>query len=160
MANSYVVRDAHGYEVDKLAAIAGRTLAELPVYLRLAFDHKKTANALAGAIAKQDGWYLRIIADENDEPVGGIFGGCMESICGPDKIAFDITIMIDKPHRGKCIREFVQCCEDFQEWGIAQGAKVIQIGASSGMKVDSISNMLERIGFVRVGAIHAHVIGA
>lgn len=155
----YYVRDAHNYEVDKLAAIAGRVLAEAPTYTRLAFDHEKTANALAGAILKQDGWFLRVIADENDEPVGGIFGVCEEALTSRDKVAYDITMMIDKPHRGKCIRAFIQCCEDFRAWGIANGAKIVKLGVSSGIKIDSISNLLERLGFVRIGSMHAHIEG-
>lgn len=156
---SYTVRDAHGYEVDKLAAIAGRVLAEAPTYTRLAFDQDKTANYIAGAILKQDGWFIRVIADENDEPVGGLIGVCETSLFGPDKIAFDVTMMIDKSHRGKCIRQFIQCCEDFRAWGIESGAKIVKLGVSSGIKIDSIANVLERLGFVRIGGMHAHIVG-
>lgn len=159
MSNKYTVRDAHGYEVDKLAAIAGRVLAESPTYTRMEFDHEKTANYIAGAILKQEGWFIRVIADENDEPVGGLIGACEPVLFGPDKIAYDITMMIDREHRGKCIRQFIQCCEDFREWAIANGAKIVKLGVSSGIKIDSISNVLERLNFARIGGMHAYIVG-
>ncbi len=158
---SFIVRDPHRYEVDKLAAIAGRGLAEAPTYERLAFNHDKTANYMAGAILKQAGWFLRVIAvKETDEPVGGIIGILEETLFGPDKIAVDVAMLIDKPYRGKCIREFIQCCDDFRDWGIANGAKVVKLGVSSGIKIDSISNFLERIGYARIGSMHAYIVGA
>lgn len=157
---SYIVRDALGYEVDKLAAIAGRVLAEAPTYTRLTFDHEKTANYLAGAIAKKEGWYIRVIAKaDDDEPVGGIIGVCEETLFGHDKIAYDVTMMIDAAHRGRCTRAFIQCCEDFREWAIKNNAKIVKLGVSSGIKIDSISNVLERLGFIRIGAMHAHIVG-
>lgn len=157
---SYIARNPHGYEVDKLSAIAGRVLAESPTYTRLAFDHSKTANYIAGAILKQQGWFIRVIAQgDSDEPVGGLIGVCEETLFGSDKIAYDITMMIDKEHRGKCIRAFVQCCEDFRAWAIADGAKIVKLGVSSGIKIDAISNVLERLGFVRIGGMHAHIVG-
>lgn len=157
---SYIVRDAHGYEVDKLTAIVGRVLAEAPTYTRLAFDHEKTANYIAGAILKQAGWFIRVIAEaDSDEPVGGLVGVNETTVYGPDKVAFDLTMMIDKEHRGKCARQFIQCCEDFREWAIADGAKIVKLGVSSGIKIDSLSNVLERLGFVRIGSMHAHIVG-
>lgn len=155
----YAVRDAHGYEVDKLAAIAGRVMDEMPTYTRLAFDHEKTANYIAGAILKQKGWFLRVIVDETNEPVGGLIGVCEETLFGPDKVAYDVTMMIDKEHRGKCVRAFIQCCEDFRDWGVNEGAKIVKLGVSSGIKIDSVSNVLERLGYIRIGAMHAHIVG-
>lgn len=156
----YIVRDARGDDVDKLTAIVGRVLAEAPTYTRLAFDHEKTANVLAGAILKQKGWFIRVITlADTDEPVGGLGGICEDSLFGPDRIAIDITMMIDKEHRGRCIREFIQCCEDFRDWAIAEGASVVKIGVSSGIKIDSVSNVLERLGFARIGGMHAHIVG-
>lgn len=156
----FIVRDAHDYEIDKLAAIVGRVWNESPTYTRLTFDHEKTVNYLAGAILKQEGWFLRVIAlADTDEPVGGLAGVCEPLLCSSDKIAYDISMMIDKPYRGKCFREFVQCCEDFRAWGLANGAKIVKVGVSSGIKIDSVSDLLERIGFVRIGAMHAHIEG-
>lgn len=159
MPSKYTVRDARGGDVDKLAAIIGRVLAEAPTYERMTFDHEKTANVIAGCILKQDGWFIRVIADENDEPVGGIAGFIETSLFGPDKVAQDITMMIDKPYRGRCVREFIRCCCDYRAWAISNGAKIVKLGVSSGMKIDSISAALERLSFIRIGAMHANIVG-
>lgn len=134
-------------------------MAEMPTYARLTFDHEKTANCIANGILKHDGWFLRVIADENDEPVGGLCGVNFTSDFGPDKIAHDVTMMIDVPHRGRCTRQFIQCCEDFKAWAIADGAKIVKLGVSSGIKIDSIASFLERLEFTRIGSMHAYIVG-
>ncbi len=157
--SSYSVRDARGGDVDKITAVVGRVLAEAPTYARLTFDHEKTANLIAGCILKQDGWFIRIIVDAFDEPVGGICGVIEQSMFGPDKTATDVTMMIDKEHRGLCVREFTQCCLDYKDWALANGAKIVKLGVSSGIRIDAISVFLERLDFVRIGGMHAYIVG-
>lgn len=155
----YSVRDSRGGDVDKLAAIIGRVLAEAPTYAQLTFDHDKTARCIVNGIMRREGWFLRVIADENDEPVGGLCGVNFVTEFGPDKVAYDITMMIDKPHRGRCVRQFIQCCEEFRDWAIKDGAKIVKLGISSGMQIDKLSSVLERLEFVRIGATHAYIVG-
>lgn len=156
----YHVRDARGEELDKLARISERVLKEAPTYTGMRFDLDKTANMIAGAILKQKGWFLRVIARDGDnEPVGGLICVCVDSTFGPDKIAYDITIMLDQEHRGKCLKQLIQIIEEYKAWAIAEGAKVVKMGVSSGLSVDGASMFFERLGFARIGAMHGFVVG-
>lgn len=157
--SSYRVRDARASEADRIVDIVEAILQESPTYACMAFDRKKAKNTLANGILKHEGWFLRVIVDSKDIVVGGICGLCIPSDFGPDKTAFDITMMIEKSHRGRCTRQFVQCCEEFKAWALTEGAKVIKLGVSSGIKIDSVSNLLERLGYVRIGAMHAYMVG-
>jgi len=96
---------------------------------------------------------------DTDEPVGGITAVCEETAFGPDKIAYDLIMIVEKEHRGRCTRAFIQCIEDYRTWALNEGAKIIKLGVSSGIKIDSVSNILERLGFVRIGSMHAHLTG-
>lgn len=156
---SYTVRDAHGYEVDKLASLVHRVWDE-SIYAPLTFDHGKTANLLVEGILHRPGWYLKVIEHcDSGEPVGGLLGRLEVIATSPDSVAYDISMMIDKDHRGKCIKQFIELMHDFAEWGKNNGAKIIKVGVSSGIKVDSASAFLERLGFKRAGSMHSMIVG-
>lgn len=160
MFPKYAVRDARVEETFELVEIARKVLQETEVYRDMEFDTMKTANYIYGAIEKQPGWFMRIVVDEKtDKPVGGIICWCEEWICGPSKIAYDITIMLDEEHRGRCIRQLIQIIEEYKVWAIAKGAKCIKFGVSSGMNMDKASSFIEGLGFRRIGAMHGFVIG-
>lgn len=152
----YIVRDALEIEVFQLTEISERVIKETPTYSHMAFDKEKTANYIYGAIAKQDGWFLRVIAEKaTGRLVGGILCYCETTLFGPDKRSYDVTIMIDAEHRGKCIKQLVQIIDEYKIWAKKEGSKLIQMGVSSGICVDSASNFFEKMGFAKIGAIHA-----
>lgn len=156
----YHVREARGEEVFKLVEISRKVLLESPTYKHLAFDPAKSANYLMGAILKQPGWFLRIIArNDSSEPVGGMCCTCHESIFGPDKIAYDITVMVEAEHRGRCVRQLMQIVREYKDWAVKDGAKLIKVGVSSSMNMDKASAFFEHLGFARIGAMHGLIVG-
>lgn len=149
----YVVRDAHFEEVDDCAKIVGEVWSET-IYATCAFDLDKCANMMMGGILKQDGWFLRVIADEvSGKPVGGLLGFCGLLHCSSDKVAYDVAMMVQMQHRGRCIRQFLQIVDEYKTWARADGAKIVKIGVSSGIKVDAFVDLFERAGWKRTGAI-------
>lgn len=156
---TFTVRDATEDDVFKLVEIVRRVLLESPTYRHMAFDARKTANYALDPINKVPGYFLRIIVDENDDPVGGMICYCAETAFGPDKQAFDVTIMVTEECRGKCIKQLFQIMKEYKEWALAEGALIVKMGVSSGLNMDGTSNFFERAGFKRIGAMHAHVVG-
>lgn len=149
----YVVRDAHVEEVDEIAAIVGEVWNET-IYAPLSFDHNMCANMMMGAILKQSGWFLRIIADrQSGKAVGGLLAWCGLLHCSHDKVAHDVAMMIQLQHRGRCVRQFLQLVEEYKMWALADGAKIVKIGVSSGLKIDAFVELFERVGWKRTGAI-------
>lgn len=155
----YSVRDAVDTEVFDLADICEKVLLESPTYRHMAFDRMKCANQIYSCIMKHEGWFLKIIVDETNRPVGGIGCWCGVSDFGPDKIAHDITIMLDEEHRGRCLKQIIEIVEEYKKWATAQGAKLIKMGVSSGMNMDKASTFFETLGFARIGAMHGLIIG-
>jgi hypothetical protein len=155
---NYYVRDARKEEVFKLAERSRLVLLE-STYAHMAFDANKTANYLYDAILKRPNWFLRVIAEQDtDEVIGGLLCYCEASLFGPDKVAYDITIMITKEHRGKCLRQLIQVIEEYKYWATLQGARIIKIGVSSGINIEKAERFLERIGFTKMGSMHGVVI--
>lgn len=156
--NGYSIRDAKNHEVFRLVEIVESVLQE-SVYKHLTFDKEKAAHLVMDGILKRDGTFLRVIVDANDKIVGGMMCVCEASCFGPDKMAYDITIMMDEESRGRCVRQLVKLVDEYKEWAIKQGAKIIKMGVSSGINIDKASAFFERLGFERVGAMHSMRVG-
>ncbi len=155
----YSVRDALDKEVFRLAEISERVLKESPTYAHMEFSMEKTANYIYGAIMKHDGWFLRVVVDEHNEIVGGLIAICEPMIFSNDKVAYDITIMVESDHRGRCLPQLVQVIEEYKTWAISQGAKLIKMGVSSGINIDGAAKFFERLGFERIGSMHGFKVG-
>lgn len=155
----YLVRDALPMEVFRLVEISEKVLSE-STYAHMKFDKEKTANYIFDGIKKRDGWFLRVIVNEDrNEIVGGLLCICEPTLFGPDKVAYDITIMMDEEHRGRCVRQLVQVVDEYKSWAIEQGAKLIKLGVSSGINIDKASLFFEQLGFKRIGAMHGLQVG-
>lgn len=154
----YSVRDPNVDDMEEMVNITERVWNE-SFYAPLAFSHEKTLNYIYGAVVKQPNWFARIIVDENNKPVGGLIGYCESMLSSNDLIAYDVSMLIDKDHRGRCLKEFVQVIEEFKQWSIKSGAKVIKVGVSSGINIDKASAFIERLGFARIGALHGMTVG-
>jgi len=156
----YSVRDAIDKEIFTIVDISERVLRESPTYAHLEFNKEKAANYVYSAIMKRDGWFLRVIVDENNQIVGGLICVCEPMFFSPDKVAYDITILIEANHRGRCLAQLVQVIEEYKTWAVAQGAKLIKMGVSSGINIDSAAKFFERLGFERIGSMHGFKMGA
>lgn len=154
----YTVRDAENWEVFRLVEITEKVLSE-SVYSHISYNKEKSANYIMDGILKRPGTFLRVIADEDDVIAGGIFCVCEPMLHSDDKVAYDVTIMIDEDHRGRCIKQLVQIIEEYKAWAIAEGAKIIKMGVSSGINIDKASKFFEIMGFQRVGAMHSFRVG-
>lgn len=155
----YSIRDAHNHEVYRLVEIVESVLLE-SVYSHLAFDKEKAAHLVMDGILKRSGTFLRVIVDSDDKIVGGMMCVCETSAFGPDKMAYDITIMMDAEARGRCVVQLVKLVDEYKAWAIKEGAKIIKMGVSSGINIDKASAFFERLGFERVGAMHSMRVGA
>lgn len=153
----YRVRDAIDHEVYKMVEISEIILAESPTYTLMTFDKEKSANYLYGAIVKQPGWFLRVIADESNEIVGGMLCYCETSLFGPDKLAYDVTIMIQKEYRGRCLPQIIQIVDEYKKWALNEGAKVIKIGVSSGLNIDKADKFFQMLGFDKIGGMYGYI---
>jgi hypothetical protein len=124
------------------------------------FSKEKSANFVYDAIVKRPGWFLRVISTiEGNEIVGGLHACCGDSHFGPDKLAWDITIMMEEEHRGRCLKQLVQVINEYKEWATKEGAKLIKFGVSSGLNIENADKFLQRVGFTKIGSMHGIVVG-
>lgn len=153
----YEVRDPRGSELDAIVAL-GEQVGQETIYSHLSYDKDKAANVIAGAILKQKGWFIKVIV-EDDKIVGGLLCWCGEETFTQDKIARDITIMLKKEHRGKCLQALVTMVEEYKKWAEEEGAKLIVLGASSGINTAGASRLFTKMGFKLTGVLHTISVG-
>jgi hypothetical protein len=156
----YLVRDALEIEVYQLVDLSQAVLKESPTYTHMAFDKEKSAFFFAKGINKEKQWFLRVIVEKVEGTVVGfILCVCEPSIFGPDKIAYDVTIMVDEAHRGKCTKQVVQLIYDYKEWALKEGAKVVKMGVSSLINIEKAELFFDKLGFTKIGSQHAIIVG-
>lgn len=153
----YRVRDAVLSDIYNMVEICEKILTEAPTYTIMSFDREKSAHYVYNAIAKVPGWFLRVIVDENDKVVGGMLCICETSAFGPDKLAYDITIMIQEEYRGRCLPQIIQIVDEYKIWALKEGAKAIKIGVSSGLNIDKADKFFAMMGFDKIGAMYGYI---
>jgi len=158
----YKLRDARkNYaEIECLAGIAERVLKEAPTYTHVSFNKKRTMSFIVDAMTRKD-MFLKVIArEEDDVAVGGIICFVEQIVTSDDLQAYDLTIMLDEEHRGRCLPQIIELVSDYKVWARKQGAKIIKLGVSSGINIDRAATFFERLGFSRIGSMHAYVMEA
>ncbi len=157
--NGYSVRDAHNYEVFELVEICREVLQESVTYRHMDFNKEKSANYMMDGILKRPNTFMRVIVDSDDKPVGGMMCVSEVAMFSNDKVAYDVTIMIDKAHRGRCIRQLIKIIEEYKQWATDEGCKIIKMGVSSGLNIDKAAQFFEHLGFERIGSMHGLRVG-
>lgn len=156
----YLVRDALEIEVYQLVDLAEAVLKEAPTYTHMEVQKEKCAFFFMKGINKEEQWFLRVICEKDGGAVVGfILAICEPSIFGPDKIAYDVTIMVDEAHRGRCIKQVVQLVYEYKEWALKKGAKVIKMGVSSLINIEKAELFFDKLGFTKIGSQHAIIVG-
>lgn len=148
----YIVRKPLDIDIEKLTDLGERVHGET-IYSHLAYDRDKVANLIAGAILEQPNWWMRVIALDR-AIVGGMICVAEQALCSSDVITRDVTIMVDKQHRARCLKQLVEMVELYKAWSVEQGAKIIFLGASSGVNVDGASKLFTALGFDYTGVLH------
>lgn len=150
--SGYIVREARDIDIEKITDLGERVHSET-IYAHIAYDRDKVANLVACGILKQPNWWLRVISLDRDI-VGGMLCIAEPALCSRDVITRDVTIMVDKAHRARCLKQLVEMVELYKAWSIQQGAKIIFLGASSGVNVDGASKLFTALGFDYTGVLH------
>lgn len=158
----YIVRDAkkHYQELVQIADVVERVLKEAPTYTNMSFNRKRTMSFTVDAMTRPE-LFIKVIArEEDDVVVGGIICRIEQLVTSDDKQAYDVTIMLDAEHRGRCLKQVVELINAYKTWALKQGAKIIKLGVSSGINIDGAATFFERQGFAQIGSMHAYVMEA
>lgn len=155
----YGVRDAKRSDVIDIVEM-GERLHEESVFRCMSFDKERVARLVLLAVnGRDDNLFIKCVEDiETHRVVGGLFAWTQVSWFGPDRVANDVTLMVDAPHRDKCFSQLVKIVSMYKEWAISRKAKLIHLSTSTQIDAERTGKIYEALGFPKSGSIHTVIV--
>lgn len=145
-----MVRPATIEDVPRLVELGAQMHAESPRFSRLSFDADKLGAFLGSAVNAPH--MLVLVAERGDEVVGGFVGLVMEHWFSRDLMAVDLALFIDQRKRGGIVAS--RMVRDYLDWADQKGAKLVQIGITTGVQQLQTERLYEALGLARCGSIY------
>lgn len=143
-----MIRPATLLDVPQLVVLGERMHAESR-FSAMGYAPDKVAALLTGLISSPVGCVL--VAERQGAVVGGMAGYCDAHFFSNDLFAADLAVFVEPDRRGgiaaaRLVRAFV-------DWATRRGARMIQVGISTGVHVEQTTRLYESLGFARVGPL-------
>ncbi len=145
-----MIRQAAIADVPRLVELGAQMHAESPRFSRLAFDAEKLAAFLGSAVNAPH--VLVLVAERDDQIVGGFVGLALEHWCSRDLVATDLALFIEPRKRGGLIAS--RLVRAYLDWAERRGAKLIQLGITTGVATLATERLYEVLGLSRCGSIY------
>src|SRR5215475_4698860 len=92
----YRVREVKESDVNEIVELGAKLHVE-SLFSHMRYDEQRCKNVVRWAHEGNHGLWMRVV-ESGGRVVGFLLGQVWESFFGPDKIANDLTLVIDKPH--------------------------------------------------------------
>ena len=136
------IRPATHDDLDLLMPIAESMHIESPRYSKLAFSHDKVLQLYITLIDADS--CLMLVAEQDGEIIGGVAGMVTPHWFSDELVANEYGVFILPDHRGGMTA--VRLVRGYIEWAKSQGAKMIQLGISTGVHVEQTQALYQAIG--------------
>lgn len=93
-----------------------------------------------------------LVAEDNGEVIGGFIGMIMPHWASQDLVASDLTLFVHPNKRGGL--SAAKMVKAYREWAVSRGAKMVNLGISTGVNAELTGQLYERMGFTRIGFIY------
>lgn len=142
------IRRASLEDIDQMVEL-GAEMHRESSYKQYSFDRRRTENTLVGIIEDRLG--IPLVAEKDGVILGGIVGGVSQHYFGLDMVASELALFITKDERKgrlalKILLAFIDEAKEL-------GADQIAIGNSTGVEIERVKAIYERMGFKHVGFV-------
>lgn len=137
-----LIRDATPDDLDLLMDIAQAMHQESPRFSKLAFSEAKVLQLYVGLMELPNG--LLAVAEKDGVVVGGVAGIVTEHWFSTDLTANEFAVFILPEHRGGMTA--ARLVQHYVQWAKAQGAKLIQLGISTGVQPVETAALYRALG--------------
>lgn len=151
-----MIRDAQQNEILRYIALGEEMHKESPHFRDMSFDPDKVGNIFANAIANIHGdWFFKIIADKDNNVIGGFLGFICEQWFGHERVAQDLALFVSQEGRNKAGLDSVRVLKQFVKWAKERGCmdKNIHVGVTTGVKDDELVKLYKMAGFTETGRL-------
>ncbi len=136
------IRPATHDDLDLLMDIAVAMHRESPRFSRLGFSPEKVLNLYVTLIDQPQG--LLLVAERDGLVVGGVAAFVSEHWFSDDLVANEFAVFLLPEHRGGMTA--ARLVRGYIEWAQAQGAKIIQLGISTGVQPVETAALYRALG--------------
>lgn len=136
------LRPATHEDLTALMLIAETMHMESPRFSRLRFSGDKVQKLFVRLTVSPDA--LLLVAERNGELVGGIAGMVTPHWFSDDLVSNDYALFMLPEHRGGTTA--IRLARAYIEWAQAKGAKMIQLGISTGVHAEETAALYKAIG--------------
>lgn len=141
------VRQATLLDLLSFAPLADKYAQEAAKHDSFPVDIEHTMQNAAISVQREDGCLL--LAYDDFEPVGLLWGSCHALPWSKSKLAFD-TILYVVPEKRKTSVGF-KLMRAWEDWANSQGAAEVQISIASGIHEEETESFYKKMGYSYVG---------
>ncbi|HDL7723246.1 TPA: GNAT family N-acetyltransferase [Yersinia enterocolitica] len=145
-----MIRPATIDDIPALVALGARMHRESR-YVTFSFDEDKCAALAVSLINAEFGVVL--VVEESDQLVGWVAGGIGEQYFSHERMAFEYGVFIAMEHRGGTAG--YRLVKAFIEWAKNHGARVINMGITTGVHEERTGELYQRLGLARTGSLYS-----
>ncbi|MDA5498007.1 GNAT family N-acetyltransferase [Yersinia aleksiciae] len=145
-----MIRPATMDDIPALVALGARMHCESR-YVTFPYDEDKCAALAVSLINAEFGVVL--VAEESGQIVGWVAGGIGEQYFSYERMAFEYGVFIDAEHRGGTAG--YRLVKAFIEWAKNHGARVINMGVTTGVHEERTGELYQRLGLARTGSLYS-----
>lgn len=143
-----MIRRATYADLPRLVEL-GEVMHHESSYSVLPYSAPKVLILLENMINNAD--YFLVVEERSNEIVGGFAGMVIEQWFSDSRVAIDFALFMHPDHRGGMAA--VRLLKAFVKWANEQGAALVTIGITTGVKEAESSKLCQLLGFRHAGVL-------
>lgn len=145
-----MIRNAVHSDLEELI-ILGWEMHQESSYKRMSYSPERVAESFIQFIDSDN--YLFLVVEKDSRLIGGFVGFVHPQWFSDELISGDLALFVEQGMRGGVCA--AQMINRFCKWAISQGVERhnIQLGITTGVKVEETTRLYEKLGFIRTGSV-------
>ena len=144
-----MIREATAADAPKIARLGAEMHAE-SVFSKRVYDMEKCTDRAMDYILSP-GRFLWV-AESNRKATGFLAGYMAQYHFGPEWFACLLDFYMRPDARGS--RDSIRLLKQFEEWAAEREAVEVNLGISTGVRMDEFDRLATKLGYTRVGGIY------
>lgn len=146
-----MIRNATVGDIPALIELGTRMYLESRYAETSPFDEQKCTDLAKQLINAEFGVVL--VVEESGQLVGWVAGGIGEQYFSHERMAFEYGVFIAAEHRGGTAG--YRLVKAFIDWANNHGARVINMGITTGVHEERTGELYQRLGLARTGSLYS-----
>lgn len=140
-----MIRPATLADIPAIVELGRKMHSESPIFRRLAYSPTKVATLCEQLIEFEEGFAW--VGGTDQTLYGGMLGHIGPPWMSDEPVANELALFVEKTARGALLAS--RLLRVFVSWSKIEGARLVIVGASTGVEPERTAQFYERFGFTR-----------